>query len=340
MIDITIIIPVYGGENYILKTLQSLQAQTFRNYEVLCIDDWSPDDSYQIISKEMLSDPRIRLIKTNRNLGTVAKVMNFARDYVRGHYFVYSSQDDFFSCDWLEEMFAAAVRNDADATIPDLHFYYDDVGTVKVLSGVNGTRKELISGEEAFFLSLDWSIPGNALWKTKLILQYGFFDFGMFSDEYTARFYFLRCERVAFCAGVFYYYQGNPDAITKKISAKLLDAPFNEFRIWQLIRDSFPNSPWCQKYARQAVLTLMESLARVTAHPILNSERWRLDGAISEMQSNEFIKDLKRSFSRREFWKKFVFLAIVRNGPARSAVGNTLTYGRKVRRHIRLLLPY
>lgn len=150
-------------------------------------------------------------------MGIVPKVINFGRKFIRGEYYVYSSQDDSFSEDWLDCMYARAIETEADAIIPDLVFWHENEPYKnRILSGVNGDRNVQLNGRQAFLLSLDWTIPGNALWKTWLVREIGYFDFGMNADEYTARLYFLKCNKVAFSGGVFYYRQDNVEAITKK----------------------------------------------------------------------------------------------------------------------------
>src|SRR3954467_12767605 len=86
---VSVIIPVYRGEKLIERTLDSLAAQTFADFEVLCVDDHSPDGSATIIKKRSAKDPRIRYLQTPVNQGTVPKVINCIRDEVRGRYFVY-----------------------------------------------------------------------------------------------------------------------------------------------------------------------------------------------------------------------------------------------------------
>lgn len=239
---ITVIIPVYNGVEYLSKTLDSLLSQTFKLFDVICVDDCSSDGSMEVLIRYAQADPRIQYLSTQVNLGIVPKVINFARQHVRGDYFVYSSQDDLFSADWLDRMYARAIETSADATLPDVVFFDKDPLIIDhSLVGVDGDRDRIISGRDAFELSLNWRIPGNALWRSSFLHEFGYFDFGMNADEYTARFFFLQSRRVAFSEGVFYYRQGNPNAITKKITLKSFDIPYVEFRLWQLARaENFP----------------------------------------------------------------------------------------------------
>ena len=286
---VSVIIPVYRGSAYIGGTLASLQAQTFDDFEVLCVDDCSPDDSQAVIAEAMRGDPRIRYVPTPGNLGIVPRVMNFARDHVRGRHFVYSSQDDNFSSDWLDSMVTTARQTDADAVVPNLSMV-DAAGAV-ISRKVNDWR-EPVTGEEAFLLSLDWTIPTNALWPVSLLADPGYADFGTYADEYSGRLFFLRCRRVAFASGEFLYFQGNPQAITKQVSPRLLDATDNEWRIWRLVHERFPGHDWDRRYAAYAFVSLIESYVRLVAHPALRSEKKRLRPPMEKMRDQDFLRAL------------------------------------------------
>jgi glycosyltransferase involved in cell wall biosynthesis len=274
---ISVIIPVYNGGRYLQRTLDSLLMQQFKAFEVICIDDGSIDNSDSILKRFAAMDYRVRVFRTTENLGIVPKVLRFGTQYIRGDYYVYSSQDDTFSENWLECMYARAIETKADAIIPDLTFWYEnEPSRNRILSGIFGDRSRVINGRDAFLLSLDWTIPGNALWKVWLIREIGYFDFGMNADEYTARFWFLNCSSIAFCQGVFYYRQDNPEAITKKISTKTLDLPYTELMLWKLARDSnFPVDVQAMILER-SVFSLIYCSSLVAANKALRIEAGKL----------------------------------------------------------------
>lgn len=200
---ISIVIPVYNGEKYIHETVCSILAQTFPDYELLCIDDCSDDDSYSIIKRLEATDGRIVAIKTERNHGAASGVLNFAKDLARDDYFVYASQDDFFSLDWLREMYLRAIETNADAVLPEFVFYHAGRHVNKILSGYRGDRSIVLSNREAVIASLEWEIPGFALWRMSLVKRMGFDDFCFNADEYSVRRFFLGCNKMAFSGGVF-----------------------------------------------------------------------------------------------------------------------------------------
>ena len=237
-IEITILLPVYNGESYINQTIESILAQNFTNFEVLCIDDCSTDSSIKILEYHAKLDSRIRILRMSSNQGNVPLVLNKTLNEIRGKYVVYSSQDDLFSKDWLMKMYSRAKETGADAVVPDLVFYYENEPNLcKKLIGVKGNREAILTGREATELSLDWTIPGNAMWNVNIIRRLRFADFSFNADEYSTREFYFYARKVVFCDGIFYYRQDNPDAITKKISIKNFDAVYTFIRLFEFLKE-------------------------------------------------------------------------------------------------------
>ena len=94
---VSIITPVYNAEKYIGKTIESIKAQTFTDWELLLINDCSTDNSEEVI-KGYLSDERIKLINNETNL-RAAKSRNRGIDLAKGNYIAYLDADDL----WLPE---------------------------------------------------------------------------------------------------------------------------------------------------------------------------------------------------------------------------------------------
>jgi hypothetical protein len=239
---ISVFIPVHNGEGYLSETLESVLAQTFGDFEVICIDDGSTDGSAQILQRYAQRDARIRVVTTPRNLGSAPKALNHALGTMTGGFFVYASQDDLFSPDWLASLHARALETGADAVIPEvvLH-HHGEPARDRSLIGLAGDTRAQLSGREACLRSLDWSIPGNALWNARLVRRLGFEEFGLNSDEYSVRRFFLECNKVVFSGGKFLYRQDNPDAVTRRMNAGTFDWPYTQLRLAQLLQEyGFP----------------------------------------------------------------------------------------------------
>lgn len=224
-VAISILIPVYNGAHFLRDTLDSLINQSFKNFEIICINDSSTDNSLDILNQYAEKYDFIRVL-TKHNEGTASKAVNFGLDYMRGDYFMYSSQDDLFSEHLLEKNYKKAIEVDADAVVPNTVFYIPGEDNKNGIYGLNGDYSKILTGKKAFSLSLNWGISGFVLWKTKLLsnINNKFFEFAINGDEYTTRLLYFYSDKVAFTEENFFYRQNNPNSITKKWNPKLLES--------------------------------------------------------------------------------------------------------------------
>lgn len=108
---VSVIVPIYKVESYIRRCLDSIKAQTFQDYEVIMIDDGTPDNSARI-AEEYTADPRFRLFHQN-NSG-VGVTRNRGIQLAQGEYLAFVDSDDAVFPDHLEKLYAAASEADAD----------------------------------------------------------------------------------------------------------------------------------------------------------------------------------------------------------------------------------
>ncbi len=121
---ISVVIPVYNTEQFIGRCLDSVLSQTFRDLEILCIDDGSTDRTPEILRTYASKDDRIRIITLPENHG-VPYARNLAIDEAKGEYLYYMDSDDWLDLDYLEEMYHHAVTSGHDVVI-NSNWYFDD----------------------------------------------------------------------------------------------------------------------------------------------------------------------------------------------------------------------
>lgn len=102
---VSIITPVYSCEKYLPMTIDSVLAQSYENWEMILVDDCTPDKSAQIIAEYQKKDPRIRYIKLERNSGA-AVARNAALTEAKGRYIAYLDADDIWLPDKLNRQLA------------------------------------------------------------------------------------------------------------------------------------------------------------------------------------------------------------------------------------------
>src|SRR3954462_15578484 len=106
---ISVIMPTYKHEHFIRRAIASLLAQTFSNWELIIINDASPDATKDII-QEYVDDTRILYFSNNENHG-LGTSLNFGIEKARGSYIAYLPSDDVIYKDHLQSLYDAFQKN-------------------------------------------------------------------------------------------------------------------------------------------------------------------------------------------------------------------------------------
>lgn len=288
---ISVIIPIYNGEKYILETCTSLLQQTFTDFEVICVDDSSTDSSLEILKQISAKDSRFK-IYSKQNEGTASKGVNFGLKHAKGRYIMYSSQDDLFSEDLLEQQYRVISNEDLDAVIPKMCFYYSSEECKNFKMSFSPGEK--IDGNTALILSLNWKIHGFVLWKASLVLKNGFYDLTINGDEFTTRELYSLCSNIGFSNGTFYYRKGNSNSITRKWNIRI----FESFQTFDAILELI-SAKYLNRYRGIVIQQILFDLVRV------NTIALKAERSMSEetrMTARVQIKMLYNKY-QREFTK-------------------------------------
>lgn len=112
---VSVIIPVYNVENYLKTCLDSVLDNTFKNVEVICIDDGSTDHSLEILEFYAKKDERVKLLKQDRKGPSAAR--NAGLEIATGKYISFVDSDDFVSFNAYEILSEVTTKNDLDIAI-------------------------------------------------------------------------------------------------------------------------------------------------------------------------------------------------------------------------------
>lgn len=135
---LSIIVPIYNVEHYLAQCLDSIVQQTFKDYELLLINDGSTDYSGCIAMKYAQKDSRIKYFeKTN---GGLSSARNYGLDYANGKYVMFVDSDDFLTSNMLQEIMQYLVTKGIDLLCFSSYKVYDNHGIV--------VEKELLNPEE------------------------------------------------------------------------------------------------------------------------------------------------------------------------------------------------
>ncbi len=164
---VSIVMPAYGVASYLADAIADVRGQTVQDWELIVVDDHSPDDGARIALAAAEEDPRIHVLSHRENQG-VAAARNTGIAFARGSWLWMPDPDDRYEPDFLEVMLAAAERTDAQMVVSGyVEEYHDQTGrrtSSRTLSPGDGDwrgdhefRDHVIDLERGTFLGYPWN---------------------------------------------------------------------------------------------------------------------------------------------------------------------------------------
>lgn len=207
MLKISVIIPVYNVEKYIKKCILSVVDQSYKNFEILIIDDGSTDNSIKMIEDIVLENKNINVYRKEN--GGLSSARNFGLEKASGDYILFVDSDD-----WIEkDLFKILVENliDEDILIYNLGEYNNKENKVVTSKKIRNIKKELLRVNEGYkFLD---EVP-NGVWlkcyKTSFIKQNNFRfneELKLYEDTYWDIITLVNAKKVRFLDYVGYWYR-------------------------------------------------------------------------------------------------------------------------------------
>ncbi len=211
---VSVIVPVYKAEKYLRKCVDSLLAQTFRDFEVLLVDDGSPDRSGEICDEYARKDNRVRVF--HKENGGVSSARQCGLDNARGEYTIHADPDDWVEPNMLEELYRKAKAENADMVICD-YYVNDNRGQRYV------TQRPSALDHETVLRELFQQLHGSCCNKLVRRACYKEFDvkfpkgISFCEDVYVNVALLKHCVTVAYLPNAFYHYmQGiNPNSLVR-----------------------------------------------------------------------------------------------------------------------------
>lgn len=217
---ISVIIPVYNGENYIKTCIESVINQTFKDFELIVINDGSTDKTESVIN--LIKDKRLKVISTN-NLG-VSSARNLGMEKANGDFILLLDSDDYIKENTLELLYGLAIKNGVDIiryngyignqndTFNKLEFYVKDKTIIdssitseksKIIDILNDPKKALRCYSPLLFFKNSNIIKFNT--ELKYLEDKVFYMENMLNNK-----------KILFVDMPLYYYRFNINSKTKK----------------------------------------------------------------------------------------------------------------------------
>lgn len=212
---ISVIVPIYNSEKYLDNTIKSIINQTYKNLEIILVDDGSTDKSYEICKKYQKKDNRIKLFH-QKNKG-VSFARNIGIENSNGEFLTFMDSDDLIDKKMYEKLFNAFDNN--------LDYVFCDYKIKKNM--LNNSNKILdMTIYDKIYKSFPYDGGANwCLYRTKIIKKYNikFSENLFFAEDLDFLIsYLIRCKKnIKYVDEKLYYYVNNSDSITKKEDIKL-----------------------------------------------------------------------------------------------------------------------
>ena len=126
----SIVVPVYNTEKYLSKCLDSLINQTFKDIEIICVNDGSKDKTLSILEKYSKEDERIKII--NKENEGLSQARNDGIKIATSPYIAFLDSDDYLEYDTLQKAHRAMIENDVDFVCWNIKKFYDDSKTTEI----------------------------------------------------------------------------------------------------------------------------------------------------------------------------------------------------------------
>lgn len=226
---ISIIVPVYNVEKYLSECIDSILHQTYKDIEVLLIDDGSTDSSYKICLDYVKRDPRIKVFqKQNEGLG---KTRNYGVKKASGEYIMFVDADDYISVDCVENLYNEVrkgfdtaiggytkVKNNGEVIFEENYknetFYNDDVKQLllpRFIGSLPDKKDSIFTTANAKLYTKDFFTKNNLTFPDEKEFQ---------SEDLRFQFdYFSIAKKVSVIRDSIYYYRYTPNSITTTYKA-------------------------------------------------------------------------------------------------------------------------
>lgn len=217
---ITVIVAVYKAEAYLHRCMESLLGQTFRDFEILLVDDGSPDCSGRICDEYAKQDGRIRVF--HKEHGGVSSARQCGIDNALGEYTIHVDPDDWVDPDMLEKLYEKAKEEDADMVFCDFYIEYENKTVCKRQNLSSLTPTKILSDFTTYRIRL---MLTNQLIRLACYRNYRIIfpeDMAQAEDDCVTIQLLCRIKKISYLPKAFYHYDqySNPNSLTRKKRGK------------------------------------------------------------------------------------------------------------------------
>lgn len=308
MSNISVIIPIYNVEKYLSQCLDSVVKQTYRNLEIILVNDGSTDSCRQICDEYASNDARIKIM--HKENGGLSDARNAGLKIATGDFISFVDSDDLLSVDFCEKLLHALLEYNADIAECGFRKFESDA-ELENLPEVTPANIELFETEMAVDLLIkDYLQPmvWNKLYRKEVLLGLKFPVGKLHEDVAWTYQAFGNAKKVLRIEDELYFYRQQADSISgRKYSLKRLDAvEALEERI-SYMRENFP------KLENLAIkvfcFAAMSHYDMINAHHEIDPEKQHRNQIERSIRKYNTYSVLKKWDLKAIFWYQFFFMS-------------------------------
>ena len=259
---VSVILPVYNATKYLRETIEDLQRQELKNFEMIFVDDGSKDDSCEMIESYAKDDPRIVLLRQQNCYAGVAR--NNGMAHAKGKYLMFLDSDDRFSKNLLLHAFACAEKEQAEVVLyhADLlqmpEGIYAPATFLRPCERLPGKVFSAVEGKEHIFDVLN---PWTKLYSHEFIRRLGIQYQPLFSsnDLYFSMVAMASAKRIAPLPEVLVHYRVGQ---TTNIQSKKSKAPLDVYHAFAGVRAELEKRGLFEEFRKPFAVKAAESMLR------------------------------------------------------------------------------
>lgn len=222
---VSIVVPIYKVEKYLRRCVDSIINQTYRNLEIILVDDGSPDKCGQIIDEYKEKDSRI--ISLHKKNGGLSDARNYGMKYVTGEYIFFLDSDDYIKSETIETLINLSLKYQADIVQGGFYYKYENYLLYDDRYYKEDSDPIILDNKELMYeLIVNERVKNFAwgkLYKTDLIKDLLFEKGVLFEDVFWAHNVMSRVKKYVICHKPLTYYVQREDSIVANYSVRNLD---------------------------------------------------------------------------------------------------------------------
>ncbi len=215
---VSVIVPVYNVEKYIIKCLESVKRQSFDNFECLIIDDGSKDNSIELAEKYVKDDNRFKIY--HKENGGLSDARNYGIDLSKGEYLFFLDSDDYIADTLLADAYQMAKKYDSDIVCFDMMYVYEDGRDNEISSGGDFEVTSYQENKSLIFIN---NSANNKLYKRTFLEDKRFIKGMWYEDLAVVPTWLARANNVSHAGKVLYYYVQRSGSISHSADERIFD---------------------------------------------------------------------------------------------------------------------